>query len=157
MSNFTYCSLVWHFCGITNNSKIEKIQERALRIVYNDYDSDILDLMNKFGTETMLQSRLKTMILEVFKAKNDISPVYIRNIFHKKDQPYFLRNPHPLIQMKKDTTNYGLKTIGYLGSKLWNDLDPSLKKLTKDDLLEFKSLLKKLPGPDPQKYVIPLL
>ena len=28
-SNFTYCSLVWHFCGITNNSKVEKIQARA--------------------------------------------------------------------------------------------------------------------------------
>ena len=22
-SNFTYCSLVWHFCGATNNSKLE--------------------------------------------------------------------------------------------------------------------------------------
>ena len=32
LSNFTYCPLVWHLCGKQNNGKIEKIQERALRI-----------------------------------------------------------------------------------------------------------------------------
>ena len=143
MSNFTYCSLVWHFCGTTNNSKIVKIQERALRIVYNDYDSDIVDLLKEFGTDTVLQSRLKTMILEVFKAEKNISPVYIREIFREKHQPYFLRNPHPLIQTKKDTTNFGLRTFGYLGSKLWNELDPSLKNLSEEDIPLFKSLLKK--------------
>ena len=50
-SNFTYCSLVWHFCGVSNNSKIEKIQARALKIVYDDYDSDVEDLIIRFGTE----------------------------------------------------------------------------------------------------------
>ena len=31
-SNFSYCPLLWHFCGATNNSKFEKMQERCLRI-----------------------------------------------------------------------------------------------------------------------------
>ena len=39
MSNFNYCPLVWHFCGETNTKKIEKIQERALRFIYNEYTS----------------------------------------------------------------------------------------------------------------------
>ena len=33
MNNFDYCPLVWHFCGEVNNQKLEKIQERALRIL----------------------------------------------------------------------------------------------------------------------------
>jgi hypothetical protein len=33
MSNFNYCPIVWHFCGETNTRKIEKIQERVLRIL----------------------------------------------------------------------------------------------------------------------------
>ena len=41
-SNFNYCTMVLHFCGKTNNNKIEKIQERALRIIYRDYESYIL-------------------------------------------------------------------------------------------------------------------
>ena len=32
-SNFNYCPLIWHFCSQTNNNKIEKIQERALRFI----------------------------------------------------------------------------------------------------------------------------
>ena len=32
-SNLSYCPLVWHFCGKTNNAKLEKIQERSLRIM----------------------------------------------------------------------------------------------------------------------------
>ena len=36
MSNFNYCPLVWHFCGEGNTKKLEKIQERALRFIYND-------------------------------------------------------------------------------------------------------------------------
>ncbi len=38
LSNFNYCPLVWHFCGIHNSRKMEKIQERALRFVYEDYE-----------------------------------------------------------------------------------------------------------------------
>ena len=122
LSNFTYCSIVWHFCGSTNNSKIEKIQERALKLVYNDYDSDYRDLIAKFGTDTMLQSRLKNIVFEVFKSLKGISPVYIQDIFKTKNQPYSLRNPILLTQTKKNTTNFGLRSFGYLGSKMWNDL-----------------------------------
>ena len=28
--NYSYCPLVWHFCGQVNNQKLKKIQERAL-------------------------------------------------------------------------------------------------------------------------------
>ena len=44
LSNFTYCSIVWHFCGSTNNIKMEKIQKRALKLAYNGYDSGYHDL-----------------------------------------------------------------------------------------------------------------
>jgi predicted nuclease of predicted toxin-antitoxin system len=37
MSNFNFCPLVWHFCGEVNTKKVEKIQERALRFIYEDY------------------------------------------------------------------------------------------------------------------------
>ena len=38
--SFNYCLLVWHFCYSKPLKKIEKIQERALRILYNDSTSD---------------------------------------------------------------------------------------------------------------------
>ena len=35
-SYFNHCPLVWHFCSAALSQKIEKIQERALRLLYND-------------------------------------------------------------------------------------------------------------------------
>ena len=59
MSNFTYCALVWHFCGKVDNGKIEKINERALRIIYNDYTSTYKELLDLSHSDTVLLARLK--------------------------------------------------------------------------------------------------
>ena len=40
LSNFNYCAPIWHFCSESNAAKIENIQERALRLVLDDYISD---------------------------------------------------------------------------------------------------------------------
>jgi hypothetical protein len=45
LSNFNYCPLVWHFCGGNNTKKLEYIQERALRFIYNDQNSDYDQLL----------------------------------------------------------------------------------------------------------------
>ena len=47
LSNFNYCALIWHFCSESNTAKIEKIQERALRLVLEDYISDYSTLPKK--------------------------------------------------------------------------------------------------------------
>ena len=57
-SYFNYCVMVWHFCGETNYNKIEKKnQERALRIIYRDYDCSYEDdLMPAAEAPVMLQN-----------------------------------------------------------------------------------------------------
>ena len=47
LSNFNYCPLVWHFCSSKSLKKIEKIQERALRILYTESTSDYNQLLSK--------------------------------------------------------------------------------------------------------------
>ena len=46
-SNFNYCPLVWYFSSSKSLQKIEKIQERALRSLYNDHTSSYDDLLLK--------------------------------------------------------------------------------------------------------------
>jgi hypothetical protein len=36
LSNFNFCPLTWYFVPIFIQNKIEKVQERALRFVYDD-------------------------------------------------------------------------------------------------------------------------
>ena len=34
--HFTYCHLVWHFFRARDSRKLEQLQERGLRVVYNE-------------------------------------------------------------------------------------------------------------------------
>jgi hypothetical protein len=45
MSYFNLCPLVLHFCANTN--KVENIQERALRFIYEDYSITYEELLCK--------------------------------------------------------------------------------------------------------------
>ena len=44
MSNFGYCPLIWMFCGKTANEEIHRIHKRALRRLYNDFNSNFEEL-----------------------------------------------------------------------------------------------------------------
>ena len=92
----------------------------------------------------MLHSRLKNIILEVFKSLKGVNPAYIQDLLTIKEQPYSLRKSYMLVQGKKNTTNYGLRSFTYLGSKLWNDLPENFKRVTELEVSEIKYLLKHL-------------
>ena len=61
LSNFNYCLPVWHFCSSKSLKKIEKIQKRALRILYSDSTSDYNQLLNKSSKASMEIKRLRTL------------------------------------------------------------------------------------------------
>ena len=60
-SNFDYCPIVWHFCSAKLVEKMEKIQERDLRILYNDFFRDYESILNKCGKSTMEVNRLELL------------------------------------------------------------------------------------------------
>ena len=51
MSNFNYCPLIWMFCGKTQNKEIDRVNNRALRILFNDYTSSFEELLQKIGSD----------------------------------------------------------------------------------------------------------
>ncbi len=68
LANFNYCPIVWHFCGTTMTGKIEKVQERALRFLQNDFKSAYYDkLIENSGFELLHVRRIKLIACEVFK------------------------------------------------------------------------------------------
>ena len=103
-SNFNYCPLVWHFCSAKSVKKIEKIQERALRILYNGFSSDFESILNKSGKSTMEVKRLRTLALEVFKTLNNMNPD-MREIIHKS--AFTTHRPLNLEVHENHTTKYG--------------------------------------------------
>ena len=82
--------MVWHICGIQNNEKLERIQERALRIVHGDYSSPYDDLLFHVKTHTLMVKRLRQMLFETFKSIRRKNSNCLNDMFEIKDLEYAL-------------------------------------------------------------------
>ena len=61
-SQFQYCPLIWMFHGRQLNKKINKIQERALRITYKDDESTYSELLEKDCAVTIHTKNLQLLM-----------------------------------------------------------------------------------------------
>ncbi len=53
VSNIFYCPLVWHMCCVSDCEKIEKVQERALCYVFNDFNNTYSNLLQTASKGTL--------------------------------------------------------------------------------------------------------
>ncbi len=94
LSNFNYCPIIWHFSGTTASKKVENIQERALRFMFNDTVSIYESLLDRRGYTTLHIRRIKTIANEVFKSVNHLNPTFMKEMFNIKQILYDLRDKH---------------------------------------------------------------
>ena len=81
--HFDYCSVVWENCNKTLESKLQKLQNRAARILTSSsYDANADDLIARLGWNKLdVQLKFKTAIM-VYKSLNGLAPDYLRkNVF----------------------------------------------------------------------------
>ena len=140
-SNFDFCPLVWNFCGKVNCGKIEKVQERAFRIIYQDYDATYSDLLQAANAPSLTVRRIRMLLYETFKSVCNVNSECHNDMFVKKETSYSLRKKVILIQPKRRTTTYGLRSVSYLGSKLWNDHSFDMTDVSNFDDQAFRSTL----------------
>ena len=129
-SQFGYCPLVWMFCGKTTNDLVRNVHKRALRALYNDFDSNYGDLLAKGNHKTIHELNVKKLIVKVYKCINGDCPEILKYIFVKNENiNYNLRIKNLLILPKKShTITYGLHSFKYRGSATWNSLSDSIKE-----------------------------
>jgi hypothetical protein len=68
------------FCTEKNTQKIEKIQERALRFIYDDYTNSYNYLLEQSKLPSLKIRRLRVMALETYRIIYKTSPVLIHDI-----------------------------------------------------------------------------
>ena len=86
LSNFNYCPVTWHFCSEKILKKIKKIQERALRFIYEDYENTYDNLLKKSILPSLTIRRLRTIAVETCKIIHKQSPSYLHDLISIKDQ-----------------------------------------------------------------------
>jgi hypothetical protein len=143
LANFNYCPLVWHFCTSESLKKLERIQERALRLLLNDYQSDYETLLEKSNKPTLQIRRIKLLATEIFKTINDLNPSYMKEIFELNTR----RNAgvNKLVVQSQKSMNYGSYSLRSLGPRIWNKLPTSIRNLNEPST--FKELITSWAGP----------
>ena len=119
-SQFNYCPLVWLCHNRSLNSQINNIHHRALSIVYNDYISSFESLLEKSGSFSIHHKNIQLLAIEVYKTINGLSPLLMSDIFVNKSNRYNLRSGQTLKTFIPKTSNYGVESVSYLASKIWN-------------------------------------
>ena len=73
-SQFSYCTLIWMFHSRNTKNGVNKIHERALRLVYDDSPYLSFDeLIIKDKSVIIHQRNLQLLATEDFKVKNGVS------------------------------------------------------------------------------------
>ena len=126
--HFDYCSPVWH--GISNklNDKLQKLQNRAARVLTKSpFDTSSVFLRNLLGWDDVSTRRTKHLAITMYKTLYDLFPSYLRDLFVSCDSHYILRNNKNKLALPMPKTNYRKRCFSYSGAKLWNSLPVELR------------------------------
>ena len=137
-SQFKYCPLVWMFHGRQINNKINKLHERALRIVYNDSVTSFEDLLIKDNSFTIHHQNIQSLATEIYKALNDLPAGNLKEFFIRTSHNYNLRSGSDLTIPNINTVTKGKNSISYFGSVLWNSIPASIRNIEDFDVFEIE-------------------
>ena len=135
-SRFEYCPLIWMFHNRILNDKINRIHERALRIVYRDKTSNFTELLQKDNAVTVHKRNLQVLANEIYKVKMGLAPQVVKELFPLSTHAYNLRSTYEFKLENVKTVHYGTESLSFLGPKVWELVPLEIK--SSHSLEEFK-------------------
>ena len=141
ISHFSFCPLVWMLHSHGKNNKINRIHERCLQIIYNGKKFTFYELLEK-GDSVSIHKWNCFLACEMFKLKIGMAPELIKELILPSRQHRFELQNHPdfAVPILK-SVHKGLKSLHYLGPKIWVLLPLEIKET--ETLLQFKAKIKK--------------
>ena len=128
---FRYCRSVWGSCGETRLLTLQKLQNRAARIVTNSsYVASADALIEKLNWPTIPEIIKRETATMVYKSLNGLVPMYLPNIFSRNStrDTIYLRNSENDLRVPLFKTANGQKSVAYRGAHLWSNLESEVKK-----------------------------
>ena len=80
------------FCSRTSNNMITKPHEWALRLILNDHTSDFDTLLQNNNDTCNHHKNIQTLMVEIYKVKNNLNPSIMGFVFNRRNNTYNLRN-----------------------------------------------------------------
>ena len=117
-SQFGYYSLVWVICGRQENNRINHLDERALRIVYNDYKSTFENLLELDNSVSIHHRNIRLLSIELYKVKHNLSNQVMSELFNLRNINYDFLSQTGLELGPIYTTAYGLRSVRHFAPKI---------------------------------------
>ena len=126
LSHFGYCPLVWMMHNRTLNNRINRIHERALRLVYKDDSSSFEELLKIDNSFTIHERNIQSLAIELYKVVNRLSPKIMDQVFPLREK---LRHPNQNIFVTRNTktVSWGIENVANLGPKIWQLIPNEIK------------------------------
>ncbi|XP_073237512.1 uncharacterized protein [Porites lutea] len=142
-SHFDYCNIVWGNRGITLRNKVQKLQNRAARVLtYSSYDVDAGHLFKLLGWKNLACQQQIQRATMVYRSLHGLAPNYLSSKFERREVAYNLRDSENKLNVPLPRTNYYKNSFSYSGAILCNSLPCNLSEA--ESLGQFKRLLKQL-------------
>ena len=127
-------------------NKVESLQNRALRFLYEDCVSSYDDLLKKAGKETMKVNRSRSLCTEIYKLINNINPTYMNEIFKLKKTSRAVRSNYKvnLDVLTINQVSFGDKSLRCYGPKIWNSFPFYIK--SSENLEALKNIIQNWNG-----------
>ena len=92
ISQCSHCPLIWICHSRKFNNQINKLHERALRLVFNNKSSSFRELLERDNSVTIIQKRnIQILLTEMLKVKSRLVQEIMTENFKFKDHSYDLK------------------------------------------------------------------
>ena len=119
------------FHSRTRNNKINRLHEKALRIMHRDYKSKFDELLEKDSSFSVYYRIIQTLAIEIFKFLNGLCPQIMNEVFQVKSlAPHYLRDKSELYSKNPKTVTYETESVSFMTPKIWSIVLQKLKKLS---------------------------
>jgi hypothetical protein len=128
---FDYCCEVWDVFGETQSNRLQKLQNRAARIILNmSNDVNHSIALCELGWEPLKTLRKKAKAKMMNKVLNKMGPKSLTNLFSYKcaKTNYHLRDISTGLCLPKPRSNNMKNSFMYNGAKLWNSIQKEIRE-----------------------------
>ena len=140
-SQFSYCPLSWMFHSRTSNSKINRLQEICLHIIYSYNTSSFTDLLEIDKSVSVHYRNIQVLATELQKFVNGESPTLVSDSFKLNNMTlYNTRNRSTFYSQPVRTVLHSTESLCHLVPKIWQLMPSDMKSLS--SLIVFKKAVK---------------
>ena len=138
-----YCSAVWSNVNRGPADKLQRMQNRASRILtFSNYEVHSSVLLDELGWERLEYVRLKQLAVTMYNIHNNLSPLYLRWIFTNTSNVHShnLRKSELNYYVPRPRTESAKGSLHYRGSILWNKIPSDIRNLPSLNIITYFSL-----------------